>query len=465
MGGRGVALALVLMAGLSPRAAAEDAAAFGARFTEALSPGGIAFLHRFDDATPYAAINFGWRDHSGAANANKAGLPSLTGALLMQSADGSADDSLVERMNDLAASASLNGSFYQFRGNVRAPAKNLAEAMKLTAAALKTAVPSEKVFKRLMQQVVEGEAAAIVRSETIAQRASLQLGLGDHPAIRSFATTRFDGLRPADVTTWRQGALDRARLKVVVSGKISAADAGPILDAAFADLPAQVSAPTANVPVVPAFKPRTIVIERATAQSALLITGKTEFVPGPPAQMTGVANGTLGAGSDGRIFQAVRVALGASYGGGSGFYSPDPDQRLLQMTATVANDQVASSLLALRKTYATWQADGVTAAELAAVVTKNVNGMVGGLKDPASANNLALNTVLADRPISDLHDYAKLMMALTTPDLNDAIRTKFPKPEQLMTVVVTPSAARLIEAGITVHCVISSLAEVEKCQR
>jgi zinc protease len=460
-----VVLAVVLYGALMPRGSAEDAAAFGAPFVEAKSPGGITFLHRFDDSTPYAAINFGWRDHSGAANVGKAGLPALTGGLLMQSADGTADDSLVEKMNDLAASASLSGSFYQFRGNVRAPAKNLAAAMLLTAAALKSSVPSDKVFKRLMQQVTEAEASAVARSETIAQRAALQLSLGDHPALRSFAATRFDGLSPADVTGWRRLALDRARLKVVVAGKVSAAEAGPMLDAAFADLPERLAPATVNLPTVPPVKPRTVVIERTTAQSAILIIGKADVVSGPPAQLSGVANSTLGSGSDGRIFQAVRVALGASYGGGSGFYSPDPDQRLLQMTATVANDQVAASLLALRKTYTAWHADGVSDDELKAVVTKAVNGTAGAMKDPAGASNMALNTIMGDRPISDLHDYNKLMLALKIPDLNDVIRNKFPKPDQLMTVVVTPSAARLIEAGITVHCVISSLAEVEKCQR
>jgi zinc protease len=469
MRGRGIALALVLLATLGPssvpRASAEEAAVLGAKFVEARSPGGIVFLHRFDDSTPYAAINFGWRDVYGAAHKDKAALPSLTGALLMQSADGKADDSLVEKMNDLAASASLSGSFYQFRGNVRAPAKNLAEAMKLTAAALKTSMPTDKVFRRLMQQVTEGEASAITRSETIAQRAALRLSLGEHPAVRSFAATRFDGLSPADVDAWRKVTLDRARLKVVVSGKVSAADAGPILDAAFADLPASLALPSVNLPVVVPFKPRTIVIERETAQSAILIVGKTDLVSGPPAQIAAIANSALGAGSDGRIFQAVRVALGASYGGGSNFYSPDPEQRLLQITSTVANDQVAQSLLALRKTYATWHADGMTEAELKVGVTKAVNGTAGALKDPASASNMALGTIMGDRPISDLHDYDKLMMALTTPDLNDMIRNKFPKPDQLMTVVVTPSAARLIEAGVTANCVISSLAEIEKCMR
>jgi zinc protease len=455
----------VLFALAMPRAHAEDLVPASARYIEVKSPGGIAFLHRFDDATPYAAINFGWRDFYGVANKDKAGLPALTGALLMQGAEGTGEDSLVERLKDLGASASLGGSSYQFRGNVRAPAKNLAEAMKLTAAALKTSEPSEKVFRRLLQQVTEGEAAATTRSETVAQRAALRLGLGDHPTVRSFAATRYDGLKPSDVSAWRKVTLDRARLKVIVSGKVSAADAAAMLDAAFGDLPEIAASPTAALPVIPAFKPRTIVIEQETAQSAILMIGRTDIVAGPPSQLATIANNILGAGSDGRIFQAVRVALGASYGGGSGFNTVDPDQRLLQLTATVANDQVAPSLLAMRKTYATWHSEGVTEAELKANAIKSVNGLAGALKDPAGANNMALGMIMADRPLSDLYDYSALMSALTVPDLNDMIRNKFPKPDQLMTVVVTPSAARLIEAGITANCVVRTLAEIEKCPR
>lgn len=455
-------LALILLMATQARVRAESAVG---SFIEAKSPGGIAFLHRFDELTPYAAVSFGWRDHYGAANASKAGLPPLTGTLLMQSADGTADDSLVERMNDLAASASLSGSNFQFRGSVKAPSKNLGEAVKLTVATLKASQPSDKVFKRLLQQVTEGEASATTRSETIAQRAALQLGLGDHPSVRSFSANRFDGLGPTDVNAWRTVTLDRARLQVAVAGRVSAADAGLMLDAAFANLPDRTPAPTVSLPVVPAFKPRTIVVERATAQSAIFVIGRTDIIGGPPAHMAMIANSTLGAGADGRLFQAVRGALGASYGGGSGLYSADPDQRLLQMTATVANEQVAASLLAIRKTYASWHLDGITDAELKAAVVKAVNGAGEGLKDPSGASNRALGTIMADRPISDLHNYNTLMMALTASDLNDMIRNKFPKPDQLMTVVVTPSAARLIEAGITAHCVISSLAEIETCRR
>jgi zinc protease len=434
-------------------------------FVEAKSPGGIAFLHRFDGSTPYAAVNFGWRDTPTASPAAKAGLPALNGSLLMQGADGSAENSLVELLKDLSASASLSGGTYQFRGQVRAPAANLAEAMQLTASALKTAVPSDKVFRRLLQQVTEGEAAALTRSDAIAQRAALQLSLGDHPVVRAFAADRFDGLAPADVTAWRKRSLDRTGLRVVVSGKVTAADAGVLLDKAFGDLPVSVSGPLVQPPALTPLKPRTIVIERETAQSAVLLIGLTDIVNGPPAQIANIANATLGSGSDGRIFQAVRVALGASYGGGSGFQFADPTRRLVQLTATVGNEAVAPAVLAMRRTYATWHSDGITEAELKSAVTRAIGAVAEGFKDPASASGLALNTIMTDRPISDLHDYVALMQALRVPDLNDLIKTQFPKPDQLMTVIVTPSAARLIEAGITTDCVIRTLADVATCKR
>jgi predicted Zn-dependent peptidase len=114
------------------------------------------------------------------------------------------------------------------------------------------------------------------------------------------------------------------------------------------------------------------VIERETAQSAIVLVGVTDIDTGPPAQIANIANSTLGSGSNGRIFQAVRVALGASYGGGSGLQLVDPDRRLVQLTATVANEQVGPALLAMRQTYATWYTSGITEAELTSAVTRSI---------------------------------------------------------------------------------------------
>jgi hypothetical protein len=72
---------------------------------------------------------------------------------------------------------------------------------------------------------------------------------------------------------------------------------------------------------------------------------------------------------------------------------------------------------------------------------------------------------MTGRPVSDMHDYVSLMQALTVPDLNDLIKNQFPKPDQLLTVIVTPSAARLIQSGISADCVVRTLADIATCKR
>jgi zinc protease len=458
---RVVLSALMLLALASQRVTADSPT-----YAAIKSPGGITFLHRFDQSTAHAAVVFGWPDVYGPVHKDKAGLSALIGDQLLARADGSLAASVAERLSMLGATASLGSTGFQYRGKVQAPADNLAEALRLTARALTTAELTEREFRQVMQARIDDDAGASTRSETIAQRAALRLGLGDHPAVSSIATNRFDGLLPADIQGWRKETLSRSGLKVVVSGRVTAAAASAALDAAFGDLPERVAAlePVSWPSVVP-FKPRTIVIERETPRTAVLLIGRTDYVAGPPAQLAMVANNILGGGPDGRIYQAVRVGLGASYGGGSGFLMIDPGQRLVRVTATVANDQVAPSLLAMRRTYAGWHNEGVTATELSAVVARTSKATVDMLQDLAGANSLALDMMISDRPISDLHGYAALLEALTVPDINDMIRSTFPKPDQLLSVIVTPSAARLIQAGVTVHCVVRSLDEIDRCKR
>jgi zinc protease len=452
------ALLLVLVLG------AQGAMASGATtYSVVQSPAGLDFLYRFDDTTTMAAINFGWRD-DGSVSLDRAGLPSLIGMLLIGAADhASGSTSFTDRLKELGASATMSGGPQQFRGLVRAPPVHMAEAMSLTAAALKTAALPEPEFGRLVQQAINSEAAALTRIEVVAQRALLRLGTGAHPASLAAAASSFDGLKASDISDWRRAVLTRSGLKITVSGHISAAAAGAILDDAFGDLP-DTGAIGAELPAVRPLRARTIVIEREAAQSTILIGGRTNLPAGPPEQLAAVANGVLGGDTAGRIWQAVRIELGASFGGYSGFHRLDADQSLILLSATIATDQLVPSLLAMRRTYATWHTDGITQGELRATVSKLAGGLAAAYKDPARINALALETQLAERPIADLHDHNILLQSLTVPDINDCITTAFPRPEQVMTVIVTPSAARLIEAGISTHCVVRSLDEIDRCK-
>lgn len=423
------------------------------------SPRGIPFLHRFDDSTPFAAISFGWGGLQAATLKEKQALPEVAGSLILQGADGTGLNAFSERLADLGASATLNGGPLQFTGSVRAPASKLAEAMALTLTAATTAQPSEKVFQRVLQRVRSAEAQNAVRADANALRAAMTLALGDHPAVRALDPARHNQLAAADLAAWRTTALDKSRLRVVASGRLSAADAADIVDRAFADLPAHAPLPAFTWPAI-ALKPRTIVIEHATRQSAIVLLGAATLQDGRDMQIAAIVNGVLGAGGDARLSRAVRGDLGATYGASSSLLTIAPATRLVRMAANVDNDKVAASLEAMRKTYAVWHAEGLKKTELTWSVTGRINTMERAFSDPQTANGLALGTVLAGLPIELLQTTKAFLHGLTDAHVNTFIKMNFPAPDQLVTVIVTPSAL-----GIAAGCVVRALAEVSSCRQ
>jgi zinc protease len=454
MRARPIATLLLITALIASHKAVADVAT---EYKAAKSAGGIAFLYRFDDETPFAAINFGWRDFYAAASKGKAGLPAITGPLVLQGADNAGHNEFVERLKDLGASATLSGGTFQFNGNVRAPANKIGEAMALVATALKSAEPSDKIFRRVIQKASGDEEQTAIRAETIAIRSAMRLVLGDHPVVRAFDPRRFERISQNDFAAWRKVAFDKTRLRVVASGRLSESDAGRAIDAAFGDLPERTEAPMISLPPI-ASKPKTVVIEQETTQSAIVLIGAMNVQNGPDAQMAAAANGVLGGGSEGRLWQAVRGRLGASYGASSNFQLIDLDQRLITLGATVANDQVGASLEAMRRIYATWHASGITPAELTSNTARLINNVADAFREPTNANGLALGVLLKERPIDDLHGYAEFMRGLTATQMNEFIKARFPHPDQLIAVILAPTAT-----GIAVDCIVRALSEISEC--
>lgn len=455
----GKALVVVAMLVVAfTRSGAAVAADPSIAFKVARSPAGIEFHHRSDTRTPFAAINFGMRDIYALTTPGKEGLLSLGGALVMQGPDGAGQTELVERLRDYAASASYSFGTFASQGQVRAPAATIARAMDLMAATLKGARPSEKVLVRLKAQAKGGEAQAAIRAETIAQRAALLLALGAHPLNRSLDPARYDRVMLEDFAAWRQRMLDRSKLRVVASGRISETEAGRLIDRAFADLPEKLEPLTYTWPDI-AVPAKTVVVEHDTQQSAIVIVGLTAISSGLEAETGIVANGVLG-GSSGRLWRAVREQLGSTYGAGSGFQAVGPGKRLVRLSGAVANDQVKASVEAISRAYATWQTKGVTAAELNATTARVVNDFRSAFDDPSRANGMVLGMLLANRKAEELMGYEARMTGLTVEDVNRFIAQKFPAAERLLTVIVTPKAD-----GLGADCVVRSLEEIETCRR
>jgi predicted Zn-dependent peptidase len=398
------------------------------------------------------------RDIWGLTTPGKEGFGALATALVLQGADAGGQADFIERLKDLAASASLSVGPFSTQGSVRAPTASLAAATALFAAALKSGEPNEKLVARLKQRASGGEAQAALRAETIAQRAALWLALGDHPITRGFDPGRFDRISAGDVSAWRNSALDRSRLRLVASGRISKSEAMRIVDDAFADIPTR-----RPLPLVDWQKPQidggTVVVEQDTPQSAIFLVGLTTIGAGREVETANVANAVLG-GSNGRLWQGVRASLGSTYGAGSTTMLAGPGVRLITLRAAVANDQVKATLEALKRAYATWQREGASEAELKATTSRMMADMKAALDDPSRANGLVIGMQLAGRPVEDIYTFGSRLGAITRAKLNQFIGEKFPPVERLLAVVVTPRGY-----GLDAMCTIRSAEEARTCRK
>ena len=449
----GLAIAAAICA-----AATSASAQHPTTYANAITPAGIRYLYRFDAETPYAAITFGRVVERALPDAKEASY-GLIPSMIFQSADKAGSNEFAERLADIHAGASISAGLEEFSVQVKAPAAEFATALKLIADAVVNAEPADKPYRRLRLNAEGAQAQSEVRAETIATRAAYTLTLGNHVIVRQFDAKRFAETAPADVSLWRKVAIGRDGLVVAVSGRIAEADAARAIDATIGTWPAlAVAARSTPEPFV--LTPQTIVVEQPGRQAAILMLGTTRYARGHEAEIAGLALGPLGGGVESRLGEAVRVALGASYGVAAGIRSIDREQRLIAITTSVDTGKVADSIAAMRKAYERWQQQGLTDRELTSQRTRMIGARDGVFADPSSANRLVFSALINDRSLDDVNGFGDRLKALQREDLNTFITAKFPRVEDLLIVVVTPDAKAL-----TADCVIKSAAEAISCKR
>ena len=428
------------------------------RFETVKTPKGLVFQYREVGTTPFAAISFGMRDIWGLTTPGKEGFNALGAALVMQGVDGAGQTEFTERLKDLTATASLSFGPYATQGDVRAPTATIAASMALVASALKSARPSERLLERLKQRASGGDAQAALRAETIAERAAMWFVLGNHPVTRSFDPKRYERIGRDDLSAWRQASLDRSRLRLAVSGRIAKDEAAAIIDEAFAEVPVLAPLTGRDWPEI-ALDGGIIVVEHDTPQSTVLLVGLTSIGLGREVETAQVSTAVLG-GSNGRLWQGVRASLGSTYGASASTMLVGPGKRLIALRSAVDNGQVKSSVEAIRGTYAKWRSEGVTQAELDAATSRMITGFRDAIDDPSRANSLVIGMQLASREISELYSYESRIGGTDRAALNKFVTERFPAPEKLVAVIVTPSAE-----GLGATCVVRAAEEAMTCRK
>ncbi len=428
------------------------------RFETVKTPKGLSFQYREVATTPFAAVSFGMRDIWGLTTPGKEGFSALGASLVMQGVDGAGQTEFLERLKDLTATASISFGPYSTLGEVRAPTATIAASATLVASALKSARPGERLLERLKQRASVGDEQAALRAETIAERAALWFALGEHPMTRAFDSKRFERIGRDDLAAWRRSSLDRSRLKLAVSGRIGKAEAARIIDDAFGDVPVLAPLKPRDWPEI-ALDGGTIVVERDTPQSTVLLIGLTSVQQPVDVETAQIATAVLG-GGNGRLWEGLRASLGSTYGASAGLILVGPGKRLVALRSAVDNGQVKASVEALKGAYARWRSEGVTQPELAATTSRMITGFRDAIDDPSRANALAIGMQLANRDISELYSYEARIRGIDRTALNLFLAERFPAPEKMITVIVTPSAD-----GLGATCVVRAAVEAMRCRK
>ena len=277
---------------------------------------------------------------------------------------------LREQLKDLQATLSLAGGAHFTRGGLTAPKARFAEAAGLLADLLANpALPADKLLL-LKRNITATSRQAFASPETTAARLFVRLTLGNGalPRILSVDPVAYEKVEIADIDAWRRAVLGRDRVTIASAGPLTPEEVGQQIDRIFAGLPnvGQDIGPRPQLRTIG----KLIVLERPTAQTAIIAGGPSSWVSEPDTLPGSVAIRVLGSGFGSRLTKAVREGLGATYGIRAGFQQVHPKAFTMVISTAVDSTKAAAALAAIRKEYAAFRAEGVADAEISSVKTK-----------------------------------------------------------------------------------------------
>jgi zinc protease len=333
------------------------------------SPGGIsAWLVEAHDI-PFVALEIRFVGGTSLDPAGAAGAVNLMTALLEEGAGDLDARAFAAARDDLAASFSFSAGRDAVSVSARFLTENRDAAVDLLRAALVAPRFDDDAIERVRGQVLSGIRQDARRAQAIAGARLAALAWGDHPYGRPSEGTESSvaALDRNALVAAHRGALARDRVYVAAVGDIGAEELGPLLDRLLGDLP------ETGLPLPP--------VAEAT------LDGGIHVVPFPGPQSTiafaqpGIArddpdfltativNEVLGGGRFGtRLTAEVRERRGLTYGIYTALASGQFGALVTGRVST-ANETAAETIAIVRAEWARIAAEGLTAEELAGIVT------------------------------------------------------------------------------------------------
>jgi len=365
----------------------------------------------------------------------KAGLASLTAALLDGGAGDLDEEAISARLVDIGAR--MGGATEPDRAGVTlrtlAWPKEREAALALLERVLARPTFPEAVVAREKARSISAIQEADTRPDAISAKRFAAAIYPDHPYGASATTASIAALSRDDLVAFHRDHYSARRAVVSIIGDVSRAEAEQIAQSLTAALPA--GQPEAPLPEVKRPTAATIKVAHPAAQSHIHV-GLPAVKRGDPDYFPLlVGNYTLGGGGFvSRLMKEVREKRGYAYSVYS-YVAPRKLEGPFEIGLQTRREQAADALKVANDVLAGFVRLGPTDAELAAAKKNLIDGL--GLRIDSNAKLLGyLSTIgFFNLPLTYLDDFPARVAAVTARDVREAF-ARHVRPEHLVTVIV-----------------------------
>ena len=379
---------------------------FGARaaveIQEVTSPGGITAWLVEEPSITFVAMDIRFKGGSSLDPEGKRGATYMMMGLL----EDGAGDRDARAFTEATEAVAANFGFDTFRDSVQIEAQFLTENREESLALLRDAIKFPRFDQDAIDRVQTQIASIIEGNETdpndIAGTTLAALSYPGHPYATAQEGTveSVNALTRADLIAAHQAVFARDRVYIGVTGDISAAELGPLLDTLLGDLPAT----GAPMPVEAelALEGGQTIVDYRSPQSVVLFGHAGVDRDDPDFFPAFVANHILGGGGfESRLMVNVRERRGLTYGISSFLASRDYGNQWLGQFST-SNENVGPAIDLIQSIWDDMAENGVTPEELDAAQTYltgayplrfDGNGRIAGILAGMQAQGLGVDYI------------------------------------------------------------------------
>lgn len=402
-----------------------------------ISPGGIEAWLVQDHSVPVLSVSLGFKAGGSAYDpVGKEGLATLVSGMLDEGAGDLDSFAFRTRLENTAIHLSFSAAPNSFTGTLKTVSEHRSEAFDLLRLALTKPRFDAEPLDRVRHQILAGLAAEAEDPESIAGDALDRLLFPGHPYARPAKGTAktVSALKVADLRAFVASRLTLDGLKVGVSGDITPAELGQMLDKTFGGLPK-----TANLPPLPAVaipeQGGVAVIDRDLPQAVALFAQPGLERTDPDFYPAYVVNYILGGGGfSSRLMTEVREKRGLAYSVYAYFQDLDGAPLIVGGVSTSAA-RVGESLAVIAEEWRKMAENGPTQEELDAAKSYLIGSWPLRFTSTGAVASMLMSMQLDGYPLDHLQTRNAKVEAVSLDDARRAARRLW-QAEQLKTVVV-----------------------------